>query len=200
MTGPVAFRVLEETIGKPLTYNGRELRPHWGLERTKVYGTLITAFFGPCDVPTEHLVDMEDRIALDRIKSASMLHMIGEFFGTTLESGVLYQRLMMVWAERLLRESGVKDVVRSGDDLFIGDKKLSVSIATVSPVSVLIHWGLNIDSTGAPVKAIGFKDLGWTQAEVLAFAKKLLTHYIEELEEIRLAQCKVRPVTASSTN
>lgn len=200
MTGPVEFRILEDTLTRPLTYDGRELRPHWGLERTKVYGSLVTAFFGPCDVPTEHLVDMEDRLALDRIKSASMFHMIGEFFGTTLEAGVLYQRLMMVWAERVLREGGVKNIVRWGDDLFIGDKKLSVSIATVSPVSVLVHWGLNIDPTGAPVKAIGLKDLGWGSAEVLAFAKKLLTHYIEELEEIRLAQCKVRPVTTPSTD
>lgn len=194
MTGPVQFRILEETARMPLTYTGRELRPHWGLERTKVYGSLIAAFVGPCDVPTEHLVDMEDRLAADRINSKSMLHLIGEFFGTSLEAGVLYQRLLMVWAERLLNEAGL-DVARSGDDLFVGDRKMSVSIATVSPVSVLIHWGLNIDPTGAPVKAIGFNELGWGPEQVLGFAKKLLTNYIAELEEIRLAQCKVRPVS-----
>ncbi|MBI3542345.1 MAG: DUF366 family protein [Deltaproteobacteria bacterium] len=107
----------------------------------------------------------------------------------------MYQRLFMVWAERILRDAGLS-VARSGDDLFIdGDAKLSVSIATASPVSVLIHWGLNIDPSGAPVKAAGLERLGWKNAEVLAFAKKLLTHYIEELEEIRVAQCKVRPVS-----
>lgn len=195
MTGPVQFRVLEDTLTKPLTYTGRELRPHWGLERTGVYGSLITAFVGPCEVPTEHLVDMEDRLANDLIRSTSMLHFIGEFFGTGLEAGVLYQRLLVVWAERLLREAGLS-IVRSGDDLFVdGDHKLSVSIATVSPVSVLVHWGLNIDPRGAPVQAAGLERLGWQNPEVLAFAKKLLTHYIGELEEIRIAQCKVRPVS-----
>jgi hypothetical protein len=189
MMGPVQFRILEKTI----TYLGPELRPHWGLEQTGVYGSLLTAFIGPCDVSTSHLVDWEDRLANDKIKSASMLHVLGEFFGTTLEAGVLSQRLLMVWAERLLKESGLA-VARSGDDLFVGDEKLSVSIATASAVSVVIHWGFNIDPTGAPVKAIGLNRLGWGNAEVLAFAKKLLTHYIGELEEIRLAQCKVRPV------
>jgi len=193
--GPVQFRVLDEAI----TYTGRELRPHWGLERTGVYGSLITAFLGPCDVPTGHLVDWEDRLNNDHIRAETMLHFVGEFFGTTLEAGVLYQRLLMSWAERLLREAGLTDIVREGDDLFVGGgasgrAKLSVSIATVSPVSVLIHWGINVDPSGAPVKAAGLNRLGWGKTEVLGFAKKLLAHYIEELEEIRLARCKVRPV------
>ena len=198
MLGQVQFRILENAI----TYTGSELRPHWGLEQTKVYGSLLTCFTGPCRVPTEHLVDMEDRLASDHIGAANMLHIIGEFYGTTLEAGVLYQRLLIEWAERLLREEGLTTgtkIWRSGDDLFVqvGDRpkqKMSVSIATVSPVSVLVHLGLNIDSTGAPVSAIGFKDFGWDASQVLAFAKKLLSHYIEELEDIRVAQCKVRPV------
>jgi hypothetical protein len=194
MTGPVQFRILEQSLENPITYTGRELTPHWGLSKTGVYGSLLTAFVGPCEVPTEHLVDWEDRLADDHIRSKQMLHVLGEFFGTTLEAGVLYQRLFMVWAERLLRDAGLS-VTRSGDDLFVnGDHKLSVSIATVSPVSVLIHWGLNIDPEGAPVRAAGLNRLGWGSSEVLAFAKKLMTHYIGELEEIRLAQCKVRPV------
>lgn len=194
MTGPVQFHFLKETLEKPLVYTGRELRPHWGLERTGIYGSLLTAFVGPCEVPTAHLVDWEDRLAGDCIRAARMLHVIGEFFGATLESGVLYQRLLMVWAERILNQEGLA-AIRRGDDLFVGDGKLSVSIATASPVSVLVHWGLNVDPTGAPVAASGLERLGWGNHEVLGFANKLLTHYIGELEEIRIAQCKVRPVS-----
>lgn len=191
MLGPVEYRILEES----LTYSGKELRPHWGLERTGVYGSLITAFLGPCDVPTAHLVDMEDRLAHDHIRAETMLHFVGEFFGTTLEAGVLYQRLFMNRAERLLREAGMPGILREGDDLRAKDGgKLSVSIATVSPVSVLIHWGINVDPSGAPVKAAGLNQLGWPKERVLDFAKELLAHYIQELEEIRIAQCKVRPV------
>ena len=41
----------------------------------------------------------------------------------------------------------------AGDDLYVGDRKLSISIAAPSPTSALIHFALNIDPTGAPVRA-----------------------------------------------
>ena len=197
MKGLIQARFLDQ----PMTYTGKELRPHFGLEKTGVYGSLITAFIGPCEVPTEHLVDWEDRLQQDFIRAEKMLHFVGEFFGTTLEAGVLYQRLFMTWGETLLRreglaETGGAEVRRSGDDLFLGDRKMSVSIATVSPVSVLIHWGINLKSEGAPVKAVGLEDLGWEPSRVLGFAKEWMTHYIRELEEIHVAQCKVRPVAS----
>ncbi len=184
------FEILKERI----TYTGSELRPHWGLEQTKIYGSLLTAFVGPCEVKTGELVDMEDRLASDFIRSKSMLHVIGEFFGTTLEAGVLYQRLLISHAEDRLRLAGWPKIERRGDDLMIGDRKLSVSIATVSPVSVLIHWGMNIDSTGAPVKAIGFSELGWNETKALEFAHELLAGFCEEIKDIQIAQCKVRAV------
>lgn len=190
MLSTVSFRILEEER----MYTGAELRPHWCLENTQTYGSVVVAWTGACDVCTAELVDMEDRLAADHIKAAKMLHFIAEFYGTTLEAGVLYQRLFVNWCERLLREEGMTGIYRQGDDLMTPQGKLSVSIATVSPVSVLIHWGLNIDSTGAPVKAAQLRDLGWDQTRSLGFAKKLLEHYIGEIEEIRLAQCKVRPV------
>ena len=185
-----AVKILDQEI----TYTGSELRPHWTLEATGVYGSQLVAFMGPCKVPTSNLVDLEDQLNRDFIEAKSMLHIIAEFFGTTLEAGVLYQRLFMVWAERLLLERGVSSIRREGDDLFIENKKLSVSIATVSPVSVLIHWGINFDSAGAPVDAIGLKDLGWNREEVFSFAKDLFTQYSDELKEISHACVKVHPV------
>lgn len=190
MLSPVRYKVLE----KEIAYTGSELRPHWCLENTGVYGSMITTWVGPCNVQTSELVDMEDRLAADRIEAKEMLHFIGEFYGINLEAGVLYQRLLISWAERLLREAGMKGIYRSGDDLMTEQGKLSVSIATVSNVSVLIHWALNIDATGAPVKTAELRQLAWGKPEALSFAKKLLEHYIGEIEEIQIAQCKVRPV------
>jgi len=214
MLGPVEFKILDHDI----PYYGPELRPHWILENTGHYGSALVAFRGPCDVKTGELVDWEDRLAHDSIKANRMLHIIGEFFGISLESGVFCQRLLMVWAERLLNQKNLVDgngqkfrVVRKGDDLYFvpfhvlfgqelapstGARKLSVSIATASSVSVVIHWGMNIDSTGAPstVDACGFSDFLWSETQILDFAKELLTQYIGELQEIRIAQCKVRPV------
>ena len=200
-------------LDKETPYFGPELRPHWILETTGIYGSAIVGFQGPCHVKTEKLVDWEDRLAQDSIQARSMLHFVGEFFGISLESGVFAQRLFMQWAQKLLSLRPLIDqktkviycIERRGDDLYLvpqgGDahpeRKLSVSIATASSVSVLIHWGINIDSTGAPstVKAGGLQDFGWSRDMILDFAKELLTQYIEELEEIRIAQCKVRPVS-----
>jgi hypothetical protein len=189
MMPPLQTKILNELI----PYTGLELRPHWGLEKTGIYGPLIVAFRGPCEVPTGHLVDWEDRLANDFIRAKSMLHFIGEFFGTDLEAGVLYQRLFMAAAERLLIDSGLR-AVRRGDDLFIDERKLSVSIATVSAVSVLLHWGINIDSTGAPVKACGLGEFGWNDTRVLDFAKQLLRYYSEEVQSVQIARCKVKPL------
>ncbi len=84
-------------------------------------------------------------------------------------------------------------VVRNGDDLMIDGRKLSVSIATKSITSVLIHTGLNILSEGAPVKASGLtSELGIENIE--EFAIKVMQRYSEELEDIVLASSKVRGV------
>lgn len=183
--------ILEEKF----PYTGSELRPHFALTKTKQYGSVILGWFGPCDVKTSELVDQEDRLANDHIKAKEMLHLIGEIFGISLETGVLYQRLLIDHARDLLVETGVKNVTRRGDDLFVGDCKMSVSIATASGVSVLIHWGLNVDSTGAPVRAIGLADVGISKEEDLRkFAQKLTKRFTEEVMDIQLACCKVSPV------
>ena len=77
--------------------------------------------------------------------------------------------------------------------MFVNDKKLTVSIATKSVNSILIHTGINIDSNGAPVKACGLKnDLGISDIE--AFAAEVLEKYSEEIDDIILASTKVRGV------
>ena len=75
----------------------------------------------------------------------------------------------------------------------IDNKKLSVSIATKSITSVLIHTGLNIISEGAPVSASGLtSELGIT--DIKGFAEKVMQKYSEELNDIKLAVSKVRGV------
>ena len=92
--------------------------------------------------------------------------------------------------------------MRSGDDLFWNDgkidRKLSVSIVTASPVSRLLHAGINLDATGAPVAAAGLFDLGIGTAQDLAsvkeFASRILVTFAEEADGIEWACAKVRPV------
>ena len=184
-----------EFLNNEMSYDGTQLRPHFVLENTKKYGSCIVGFIGGCNVKTSELVDMEDRLNNDHILAKKMLHFIAEFYGTNLESTVLYQRLFMNHAQKILaNEKQFSDIQRQGDDLMVGDAKLSVSIATASPVSTLIHWGINIDSTGAPVKAIGLNQLDWNEEKIKQFASNLVHNFIKEVNDIQMACVKVRAV------
>ena len=78
-------------------------------------------------------------------------------------------------------------------DLFYERKKLTVSIATKSINSILIHTGINIDSEGAPVKASGLtSELGITDIKELA--NEILEKYSQEISDIIMASTKVRGV------
>jgi hypothetical protein len=175
---------------KPRTYTGTELRPHFLLSELGLKGSGVGAFIGPCQVKTEHLVDWEDRLASDHIQARSMVHFIVELFGAGLREAVLAQRLFISILGESLREQG-HAFRRAGDDLMLGERKLSVSIATASAVSQLIHIGINIDPTGAPVAAVGLEELG---VESRAWAEQALRRFAEEWSDIDWARSKVRPV------
>ncbi len=180
-------------IDDEIKYIGSQLAPHWIYKNFKIMGDAIIAFQGECKVDLSEMVDIEDVINHEPIYSKYMLSFITEQFGINLTEGVLRQRLLMTIIKELLEEKGIF-VVRNGDDLIIDGKKLSVSIATKSITSVLIHTGLNILSDGAPVKASGLKsELGIEDTK--AFAIEVMKRYSEELDDIKLAATKVRGVT-----
>ena len=138
------------------------------------------------------MVDIEDVINNEPIYSKNMLSFITEQFNVELVEGVFRQRLLICQIKEALERRGIK-VRRSGDDLFVDDKKLTVSIATKSMTSILIHTGININSDGAPVRACGLEnDLGITDIE--DFANEIMKNYVDELEDIVLASTKVRGV------
>lgn len=179
-------------INEEIKYIGSQLAPHWIYKNFHIQGDAIVAFIGECKVDLTEMVDIEDVINNEPIYSKSMLSFISEQFGIGLIEGVLRQRLLITIIKELLEEKGIF-VVRNGDDLMIDNRKLSVSIATKSITSVLIHTGLNILSEGAPVKASGLKsELGIENIE--EFATEVMKRYAEELEDIILASSKVRGV------
>jgi len=173
-----------------LKYDGSQLSSLWAFRNYDLQGDSIVAFIGPCEV-REHLVDLEDVKADAFIYSENMLHFIIEHFEMDLEKTIYRQRLFISIIAEELREQGLNPV-RSGDDIFINNAKLSVSIATLSPVSTLIHTGLNITGKGAPVKAIGLGEVGIASPE--KFAEKIIARYVDEVADIRMARCKVRGV------
>ncbi len=178
---------------EPITYTGHQLRSHWIFDTFGLQGDAIVAFRGPCRVELSEMVDLADVAAGQAIEAAEMLHLIAEHFDRDLRRAVLRQRLLMcIIAECLAGVSGVPPLRREGDDLYAGERKFSVSIATVSPVSALLHVGLNIDPTGAPVPAVGLAEWG---VEPERLADELLEAYAGEMAGVELAACKVRGVS-----
>lgn len=179
------------SLDRPITYTGAELRSLWAYETFGIPGDAIALFAGPCSVATERLVDTADRLAGDTIEAARMLHIIIEHFDDSLECAILRQRLLIAIIKDELTALGVQRLLRRGDDIYQDDRKLTVSIATRSPVSTLIHTGINIDPAGAPVPACGLADFG-VDHEVLA--DRVAEAYLSEIESAAVARTKVRGV------
>lgn len=175
-----------------IPYLGTNLRSGWIRDTFGLEGEALVAWAGPCHVATEHLVDLEDVAAGAQIHAALMLHFLAEHPGDDLPVTVCRQRLLVAEALEILRAlAPLAPFIRAGDDLYAGERKLSVSIATRSPHSGLIHFGVNVDPVGAPVPAVGLAELG---VDPRGFASRLLETYAEEMSGIERACRKVREV------
>jgi hypothetical protein len=170
-----------------------ELYPHFAYKNFGVEGDSIVSFVGPCDVSGDDLVDLADKVAGTYIKAAKMLHFVVEHFTMDLLTAVRHQRLLCaVLYEYLNGRSPGAGLRRDGDDIYVGEGKLTVSIATVSPVSALIHLGVNIDAAGAPVTTA---DLSWfVNLKTEEVATGVMERYAYEVDGIHAAAAKVRPV------
>ena len=179
-------------LDERIDYTGDELRSHFIRERAGLHGDGLIAFIGGCDVSGVRLVDLEDAETSSVIVARSMLHFIGEHFQCPLIEGNVRLRLFAsILADGLRKLGSGIAVVRTGDDLFVDERKLSVAICTVSPVSTVFHLGVNIDPVGAPVPAVGLDELHVTPR---ALAEGAMERYAEECGAIGMAARKVRGV------
>jgi hypothetical protein len=188
-------------LEKKIEYNGTQLSPHWIYRNFDIQGDAIVSFIGPCKVNLTEMVDIADVKAEDSIYSPLMLNFIMEIFNENLTLMVHRQRLFIVAIKeelesRVSSKNNFGRIIRSGDDIYIVKPdnfkgKLSVSIATKSIVSTLMHTGINIKTEGTPVPTVGLEELG---IEPVDFAKKIMKRFNDELTTIRDARCKVRGV------
>lgn len=177
-------------LEEKLLYDGSQIHSHWAYRNYSLLGDSIVAFIGPCEVKREEMVDLEDLLKGEVIRAREMLHFICEHFGVALREIVLFQRILVCCAKETLEDAGFK-IVRTGDDLFFNKRKLSVSISTLTPISGKIHLGINIDPEGAPVPAVGLKEIG---IKPKSFGEEVMRRYKEEIEGIHFAMCKVKGV------
>ena len=181
-------------IKKETKYHGYELSPHWIYKNFHLKGDTIVAFIGECEVKIDEMVDIEDVINNEPIFSGKMLSFIEENFHSTLLEAVFRQRLLAgIVKDMILERFPYSDVRRDGDDVYLNGKKLTVSIATKSITSTLIHFGINVNPMNAPVDAAGLlTDL--KIEDIKGFALELMKRYNEELQDIDFAASKVRGV------
>lgn len=184
--GALQIKFVDETIA----YTGEQLHSLWAYRAFGLEGDSAVAFCGACDVRPEHMRDLEDLKAGSRIVSENMLHFIIEHSGCDLQSTALRQWVFMARMSEalngLLREPRIR---RAGSDLYDGERKVTVSIASVSPVSGLIHAGINISSRNTPVPARGLEDYGISARD---FGQRMLEGYAQECAGITHACGKVR--------
>lgn len=193
-------------LKESFTYDGTQLGSDFFLANANRQDDVAIAFIGPADVPTENLVDEDDRRAGRVIKSDRMVHFLIWLPGRSLETGVAIQRLFIATILEVLRFFGVNldgtpmlgdsgSIVREGDDIFRVDKsgrrKLSVSIATTNRDAALIHIGVNVVTAGTPVPTVGLAELGINDR---GFAAEALRRFASETAEILRAKNKVRMV------
>lgn len=176
---------------EPRPYLGSELRPHWIYETFNLQGDALVSFAGPVDVKIESMVDMADRRDGLFIRGDRMQHFIYESFGADLDKAVLLQKLLVLIATEYLCEKVGTRITRKGDDVFLDGGKLTVSIATISTVSCLIHFGVNIVNDGTPLKTGCLTDCEVTGE---TFASEVMKRFSDEVKSMSLAATKVRGV------
>jgi hypothetical protein len=177
-------------IEDEITYTGEQLRSNFAYRHFGIIGDSIIGFCGGCHVTSKEMVDIEDVASGSSIYSESMLHFIIEHFQADIEKAILRQLLLanivQVQINDLKKGCLTK---RIGSDLYDDDAKLSISVATVTPISSLIHFGINISSANTPVKTKGLRDY---DIEPRGFALSVMERYVREYDEIQRARCKVR--------
>ena len=183
-------------IAKKFAYDGSQLHSLFAYLEYGVQGPSIVSWIGPCAIPAQHMVDGEDLLANALIQGDEMLHFIIEVFDRDLFSGVSLQRLFAGIAKDYIENKGsavlgARRLHRDGDDIYLGEHKLSISIATKSPMSTLVHFAMNITNEGTPVKTLCLNEL---KLDPVRTAEDLMTLFKKEFVSMITATQKVRPV------
>lgn len=179
-------------IDSSFKYDGSQLHSLFAYLEHQVQGDSVVCWRGACDIPFMHMVDGEDLLEESLIQGSDMLHFIIEMFDRGLREAVFAQRLFASQVmDLLMQKKPDLKLRRSGDDIYWDQKKLSISIATRSPVSALVHFAVNISNQGTPVSTCALQD--WN-IDPASFAKECLQRFSEEYQSIVIATQKVKPV------
>jgi hypothetical protein len=183
-------------VTKKISYDGSQLKPLYAYLNHGILGNSIVSWVGPCNVSFENMKDGEDLVDKSAIKGSNMLHFIIEIFGNDLFTGVACQRLFTSIVHDYLEKEATKALkgdllVRKGDDIYWGEKKLSISIASCSAVSTQIHFAMNVSTKGTPVKTTSLEELKLDSKKA---AQDIMSLWKMEFISMHTATQKVLPL------
>ena len=184
--------ITHKHVDEIFEYDGSQINPSWAFQEFGIYGSSIVTWIGPVNITSDNLKDFAD-VGLE-IKSNYMVNFICEFFDqqpTNMRVAYLRQRLLVMIFREILTEYGIS-TKREGDDIFVENKKLSISIASVSLSSAKIHFALNMEDKGTPddVETIGLFDIKvngehvFNNGNLLNLINETVSRFIDELETI----------------
>jgi hypothetical protein len=184
--------IIHKHVDEIFEYDGSQIDPSWAFQEFGIYGSSVITWIGPVNITPDNLKDFAD-VGLE-IKSSNMVNFICEFFDQqppNMRIAYLRQRLLVMIFREILTEYGV-ETKREGDDIFFDERKLSISIASVSLSSAKIHFALNLEDKGTPddVETIGLFDIEvgnekvFNNDNLLELINKTATRFIDELETI----------------
>jgi hypothetical protein len=150
----------KEATGQPI-YKGNELLPGWERLNYNVRGNSLVYWISPTDVSVEFMKDVDDVRENLSIRSDSMLHFVFTYYTMNDATWAVFaQRLLTKHITEYIRTHLGNDVVRvDGNDVFVDGRKFSVSIAGIAPGLVKFHFGINVESKGAPIPVSSLSDL-----------------------------------------
>lgn len=189
------MKIISHFCEENFRYDGSQIRPLWALDEMGIKGSSIVSWIGPMEIEPSKIIDVED-VGLE-IKSDKMIHFIVEHFDcqpTNIKLCYHRQRILVMILKDELGKWGV-ECTRSGDDLFVGNGKLTVSIATISQTTMKIHLGINITSKGTPddVETIGLLETGFIKQEnLLEIINNISNSYSDEISIIEKDISKTR--------
>ena len=184
--------ITHKHVDEIFEYDGSQINPSWAFQEFGIYGSSIVTWIGPVNITSDNLKDFAD-VGLE-IKSNYMVNFICEFFDqqpTNMRVAYLRQRLLVMIFGEILTEYGIL-TKREGDDIFVENRKLSISIASVSLSSAKIHFALNLEDKGTPddVETIGLFDIKvngehvFNNGNLLNLINETVSRFIDELETI----------------
>ena len=182
-------------INKKFEYDGSQIDPSWAVKTFGIKGSSIVTWRGPMNITPDNMKDFAD-VGLE-IKGNEMLHCMSEFFDiqpADIRMAYMRQRLLVLIFKEELTKMGVEST-RDGDDIFVNNAKLTVSIASVSITSIKIHFAFNIRDEGTPdvLDTIGIFEIKnkedefvFNENNLLDFVNNVVNSFIKELQTIEL--------------